>query len=405
MREKRIEFGCKPARLSGTLVEPDGAPAGTALIAHCFTCTQASLAATRLSRRLAERGLAVLRFDFTGLGESGGEFAESDFSRNVEDLVEAADWLSAKIAPPAVLVGHSLGGAAAIVAATRLTKLKALVTIGAPADAAHVLANMDGDLAAIEETGSGPVSIGGRPFRISASFLRVARERDVLSAMRDLPAAKLICHAPRDAVVGIDNASRLFQAARHPKSFLSLEDADHLLTNADDARWLGDVIAAWVSRHLDHSEDEADLPETGMVEVTSLMPGFAVGVRAGHHRWLADEPRSVGGTDGGPTPYDLLLASLGACTAMTVRMVAARENIPLDSVQVDLRHERDHHVDCDHCAEDSARIQAIHRTIAIAGAMEPGQRERLNEVVDRCPVHRTLTGDLHIHDTFAGDFG
>lgn len=403
MRESRVKFGSPNARLSGTLVEPSGRPVGTALFAHCFTCTQASLAATRLSRQLAERGLAVLRFDFTGLGESEGEFAASDFSRNVEDLVKAADWLSAQIAPPSVLIGHSLGGAAAIVAATRLTGLKALVTIGAPSDAAHVLASIEGDLAAIEVAGSGPVSIGGRPFRISDRFLQAAREGDVLSAMHELPAAKLVCHAPRDAIVGIDNATRLFQAARHPKSFLSLENADHLLTDPDDARWLGDVIAAWVSRHLDRAKPEAGLAVTGVVKVTSAAQGFAVDIQAGRHRWIADEPRSVGGTDGGPTPYDLLLASLGACTAMTVRMVATRENIPLDSVEVDLRHERDHHADCDHCAEESARVQAIHRTITIAGAMEPNQRERLKQVVNRCPVHRTLTGGLHIHDTFGGE--
>ncbi len=397
MKERKVEFGAPGGSLSGTLVQPPGKIRGTALLAHCFTCTQASLAATRISRGLAENGLAVLRFDFTGLGKSAGEFSESGFARNVEDLLAAAAYLEREIAPLAVLLGHSLGGAAAIVAAARLPDLKALVTLGAPSDAAHVLANIEGDLAEIERTGSGEVSIGGRPFRISADFLAQARQADVLGAIEQLRMPLLICHSPLDRVVSIDNAGRIFQSAMHPKSFLSLEDADHLLTNAQDARWIADVVTAWSARHLGHECDDAS-PNSGKTVAISDGPGFPVDLTSGHHRWRADEPKSFGGTDTGPTPYDLLLGALGACTAMTIRMVAEREKIPLDTVKVTLDHAHNHQVDCDHCDGEGGRIEAITRMVTINGAMSDKQRERLLTVANRCPVHKTLTGSVHIHD-------
>lgn len=398
MKERKVEFGARGGKLSGTLVEPAGKIRGTALLAHCFTCTQASLAATRISRSLAESGLAVLRFDFTGLGGSEGEFSESGFCRDVDDLLAAAAWLEREIAPVAVLIGHSLGGAAAIVAAARLPSLKALVTLAAPSDAAHVIGNIQGDIDAIERAGSGEVSIGGRPFRVSADFLAQARQADVIGAIEQLRMPLLICHAPLDPVVSIDHAGRLFRSAMHPKSFLSLEDADHLLTDAGDARWIAEVVAAWSSRHLGATPAD-DAGANGKTVVISDEPGFAVDVISGRHRWRADEPESFGGTDTGPTPYDLLLGGLGACTAMTLRMVAQREKIPLDAVRVTLDHARDYQVDCDHCEHDGARIEAITRMISVSGAMSDEQRERLLKVADRCPVHKTLTGPLHIHDS------
>lgn len=402
MIERKVEFDSGGHTLAGTFVAPPTEMRGTAILAHCFTCTQASLAATRISRRLAEEGMGVLRFDFTGLGNSDGDFSRGGFATNVDDLLAAAVYLEREFAPVGVLIGHSLGGAASIVAASRLPALRALVTLAAPSDAAHVLKNIEGDLEAIERERTGEVSIGGRPFRISADFLAQAREADVLGALEKLHLPVLICHAPLDAIVSIESASRLFQAAKHPKSFVSLETADHLLTNASDASWIAGVIAAWAARHLDFAPGEPALDD-GQAVVISDRPGFAVDIATGRHRWRADEPLSIGGTDTGPTPYDLLLGALGACTAMTIRMVAAREGIDLDTVNVTLRHDRNHRADCDHCDDKAGRIEAIDRTLVIEGPMSAEQRNRLFDVAARCPVHKTLTGQVHIHDKLGGD--
>lgn len=397
MADQKYEFmSTSNHKLAGTISMPAGPVRATAIFAHCFTCTQASLAAKRISRALADRGIAVLRFDFTGLGESEGEFAEAGFASSVDDLLFAATFLGEVIAPPSLLIGHSLGGAAALVAASRIESLTALVTLGAPSDAVNVLKRIDGDLAAIERDGTGDVSIAGRPFRISTEFLAQARTANIVEGVAALRIPKLFAHAPRDEIVSIDHAGILFQAAKHPKSFVSLEDADHLLTRAADAEWAADIIAAWAARHLPDVEHAA--AADGTVRVVSAQPGFSVDIAAGQHHWHADEPPSIGGSDSGPTPYDLLLGGLGACTAMTIRMVAAREHIPIDSVTIMLDHNRNHARDCDHCENLDARIEAIHRRIEISGELSTRQRERLLSVANKCPVHRTLTGELHIHD-------
>lgn len=398
MADRRYRFEAAAGHeLAGTISMPAGALRATAIFAHCFTCTQASLAATRISRALAARGIAVLRFDFTGLGESTGEFARAGFASSVEDLLAAAAFLGKELAPPSLLIGHSLGGAAALVAAGRIGSLKAVATLGAPSDAVNVLKSINGDLDAIKRDGEGDVFIAGRRFRIGAPFLAEAREADVIAAVAALRLPLMFAHAPRDEIVSIDHAGRLFQAARHPKSFVSLEDADHLLTNALDSEWVAQVIAAWSARHLPHPKP-AGAATDGTVLVTSPWPGFAVDIVAGSHAWRADEPKSIGGVDSGPTPYDMLLAELGACTAMTMRMVAARENIPVERIEIALEHSRNHGRDCDHCGDANARIEAIHRRIELSGAMSTAQRTRLLSVAEKCPVHRTLTRRLHIHD-------
>lgn len=401
MPDRKYEFvSLAGDKLAGTISMPAGPIKATAVFAHCFTCTQASLAATRISRALADRGFAVLRFDFTGLGESEGDFADSGFARSVDDLVAAAAFLGEILAAPSLLIGHSLGGAAALVAASRIESLKALVTLGAPSDAVNLLKRIDGDLDAIQRDGEGNVSIAGRAFRIGAAFLDQAGEADVIQAVVALRIPLLFAHAPRDEIVSIDHAGKLFQAAKHPKSFLSLDDADHLLTRAADAEWAADVIAAWAARDLPPTPQEA-VASGGSVGVVSAQSGFAVDIVAGKHRWRADEPRSVGGSDSGPTPYDLLLGSLGACTAMTMRMVATREQIPIESILIALDHDRNHARDCDHCDNPDARIEAIRRRIEITGQLSETQRDRLLGVASKCPIHRTLTGDLHIHDEAA----
>ena len=387
--------------LAGTVVQPIGPIRAVALFAHCFTCTRSNRAAVRITDELARLGIATLRFDFTGLGSSEGDFASVGFPNDVDDLVAAADHLASTIGAPQLLIGHSLGGAAVIAAAARIPSMRAVATIGAPADVIHVLDSIHGDLDAIEAQGRGEVSIGGRRFPLSASFLKAAREADIVDAVSHLHAPLLVAHAPKDAVVGIDHARRLFEAARHPKTFLSLDDADHLLLNDADARYVARMIAGWADRYLEPVA-ETDNSEAGRVKVVNNSERLAVAIQTSGHHLIADEPRDAGGENTGPTPYDLLLASLGSCTAMTLRLVAKRESIPLQSVEVTLSHERNHAKDCDHCDQDGARVQAIHRELRLVGDLTDEQRARLLAVAQRCPVHRTLTSSLHIHDRLAG---
>ena len=390
----------KGHRLSSTLATPVGVPRGVALFAHCFTCTQRSKAATRIADQLSRTGIATLRFDFTGLGGSGGDFGQAGFPSDVDDIVAAADWLRATIGAPMLLIGHSLGGAAVLAAASRIPEARAIATIGAPSDVAHALGHVHGDLGRIEREGAGSVEIGGLPFTISAAFLRGSHEAQLQAAVAELRAALLVLHAPSAAVVGIDHARRLFDWAHHPKSFASLGEADHLLRDEADARYVADLIAAWVERYLPAPPE----PPTGVM-ARNHRPALATAISAGRHAGVADEPIAVGGTDLGPTPYDLLLSALGACTAMTLRLVASREGIPLEDVIVSLAHERNHAHDGEHPDDSGAHLQAIHRVLTFSGNLSAEQRDRLVAVAARCPVHRTLTGPLHIHDQLADRVG
>lgn len=385
-------------RLKARIELPVGPVRAVALFAHCFTCTMQSHAATRLTIALAMRGIATMRFDFTGLGGSDGDFANAGFAADVADVVGAADHLRATIGAPALLIGHSLGGAAILAAAGRVPEARAVVTIGAPFDPEHVLHRIDGDLSAIERDGAGDVRIGGRQFRISADFLSNTRGAMPAAQIAGLKRALLVLHAPLDEIVGIDNARQIFEAARHPKSFISLDGADHLLTRLADAEYVAGLIATWSERYLDPVPAGADVA-AGEVLAGSTAGKFATLIRTPGHDLIADEPVAIGGSDAGPGPYDLLLAALGACTSMTVRLVAARENIPVTGVTVRLRHDRNHAADCDHCLESGSRIEAIHRSIGFTGELDDVQRARLMVIADKCPVHRTLTGVLHIHTT------
>lgn len=383
--------------LTGRLIRPFGPVRAIALFAHCFTCTMQSRAAVGISTALARRGIATMRFNFTGLGSSAGDFGMAGFASDVADLIAAAQFLDETIGAPSLLIGHSLGGAAVLAAAGSIASAKAVATIGAPADVAHVLHNIKGDLAAIAETGHGLVTIGGAEYPLAAPFLDAARNFDLLAAVAKLRIPLLFAHAPRDEIVGIENAKSLFEAALHPKTFLSLDDADHLLTKAEDIEYVAAMVASWADRYLPPAADKLELPP-GHVLANNMAGGLAVYLDAGTHHLLADEPVVIGGQNAGPTPYDLLLSALGACTAMTIRIVAKRENMPLEDVSITLSHQRDHHQDCDHCDEGSSHIQAIHRVISLTGDLTDAQRARLLGVAAKCPVHRTVTGTLHIHD-------
>jgi len=386
--------------LAGSLELPTGLVRGGALFAHCFTCTKNSKAAVTVARALARQGLATLRFDFTGLGGSEGEFGRAGFATDVSDLVDAARTLVERFGGPILMVGHSLGGAAVLAAADDLgfDHVAAIATIGAPSDVPHVLENIDGDLEAVRAGESTTVTIGGREFRLSKEFIDKVESADLLAEVARIRKPLMFLHSPTDQIVGIEHASSLFQAAKHPKSFVSLEGADHLLVKEADARFAATVIAGWALRYLP-LRDDWPMPEDGVVVKTGHGK-FGTEVHTKSHRFIADEPRSYGGDDTGPTPYDLLNAALGTCTAMTMKMYADRKNWPLEGITVEVRHERKHADECDHveAMKQGKQLQALHRTITIEGdGLDDDQRAKLIEIADKCPVHKTLEGELHVH--------
>ncbi len=399
MRTERLEFpNAKGEKLSALLDLPLGRPAAFALFAHCFTCGKDNLAAKRISERLAMCGIGVLRFDFTGLGTSEGNFADTHFSSNVDDLVAAADYLRKIHGAPAILIGHSLGGAAVIAAAHRIADARAVVTIAAPCDPAHVTGLFKEQVDKIREQGEVEVSLAGRPFRIKREFLDDISEQRITERLTNLRKALLIFHSPTDDTVSIDNASRIFLAAKHPKSFVSLAGADHLLSKKSDAIYVANVIAAWAERYLEQpAERSEEQIEVGTVLVRETGNGkFQQEILSGPHRFLADEPVKVGGQDSGPGPYDLLLAGLGACTSMTLRLYADGKKLPLKRVSVRLTHNKIHAEDCLNCETKEGMVDRIDRTITFEGALDAEQRKRLLEIADKCPVHRTLKSEIDI---------
>ncbi len=398
MPTERITFaGHDGSQLAARLDLPDGPVLATALFAHCFTCSKDIPAARRISARLAAMGIAVLRFDFTGLGHSDGEFANTTFTSNVEDLIAAAHYLSGRNMAPALLIGHSLGGAAVLRARAGIPSIKAVVTLGAPADPGHVSHHFEAALPEIQAQGSAEVSLGGRPFRIGKAFVDDISEAALSPAVSDLKAALLILHAPRDDTVSIDNASTIFLAAKHPKSFVTLDDADHLITRAADADYAADVIAAWVSRYvkLCPPAPPPGAPE-GVVRVTEADPaGFLQDIQSGpRHHAVADEPASYGGTDRGMSPYGFVSSGLGACTSMTIRMYARRKKWPLTGITVDVCHDKVHAQDAGLASD--GKVDQFRRKIRLQGPLDAAQRAKLLEIADKCPVHRTLEGSAHI---------
>lgn len=399
MRTERLEFAnAKGEKLAALIDLPLGIPNAFALFAHCFTCGKDNLAAKRISERLAICGIGVLRFDFTGLGTSEGEFADTHFSSNVDDLVAAADHLRKTYGMPAILIGHSLGGAAMLAAAHRIADARAIVTIAAPCDPAHVTGLFKEHVDKIREQGEVEVSLAGRPFRIKREFLDDIAGQRIRDCLANLRKALLVFHSPTDDIVGIENASHIFTAAKHPKSFVSLAGADHLLSKRDDAVYVANVITAWAERYIERPAERGDEQiEVGTVLVRETGNGkFQQEVLSGPHRFLADEPVKVGGLDSGPGPYDLLLAGLGACTSMTLRLYAGHKKLPLERVSVRLMHNRIHAEDCLNCETKEGMVDRVDRNITMEGPLDAEQRKRLLEIADKCPVHRTLESEINI---------
>ena len=399
MRTERFEFqNAKGEKLAARLDLPLGAPDAYALFAHCFTCGKNNLAAKRISERLAETGIAVLCFDFTGLGASEGEFANTNFSSNIADLIAAANHLRMTHAAPSILIGHSLGGAAMLAAAGDIPEARAVVTIAAPSDPGHVTGLFKEHIESIRAQGEVEVSLAGRPFRIRREFLDDVAEARLDRNIPNLRKALLVFHSPTDDTVGIENASHIFGAAKHPKSFVSLAGADHLLSAKTDAVYVANVIATWAERYIEKLPAAiAAESEPNVVMVRETGEGkFQQEILSGPHRLLADEPEKVGGNNSGLGPYDLLLAGLGACTSMTMRLYADRKKLPLERVTVRLTHSKEYAADCEDCETREGMLDRIDRKITIEGALDADQRKRLMEIADKCPVHRTLESEIDI---------
>jgi uncharacterized OsmC-like protein/pimeloyl-ACP methyl ester carboxylesterase len=397
MPSERFDFpNARGEKLSARLDRPAGIPVAYALFAHCFTCGKDNLAARRIAEGLTARGIAVLRFDFTGLGASEGEFANTNFSSNVADLVAAANHMHVMFKAPAILIGHSLGGAAVLCAAAELPEARAVVTIGAPADPAHVVGLFAQQVPEIQAQGEVEVSLAGRPFRIRREFLEDIADQRLKDRIARLRKALLVLHSPTDDTVGIDNASAIFLAAKHPKSFVSLDGADHLISQRRDAVYAADVIAAWAERYLDMVPEPDMAPLEGVLVEETHNGKFEQAIIAGSHRYIADEPISAGGNGAGPNPYEYLLAALGACTSMTIRLYAERKQLPLRHVSVLLKHDKIHAQDCENCETKVGMVDRIDRTVTLEGELDELQRAKLLEIADKCPVHRTLSSEIDI---------
>lgn len=391
MPSKKVEFVNKNGyKLSARMEMPlSSKPDAYAVFAHVFTGSK-NLSATRhISRALTLNGIAVLRFDFTGLGDSEGDFSDTNFTSNVEDLLAACRYLRDNHEAPSIMIGHSLGGAASVFAASKVDSIKAVATIGTPSEPKHVTHLLTNKLEDIENTGMAEVNIGGQVFTIKKHFLDDLRSKNMYNIVKNLNKAILVLHSPQDTVVEIENAAKIYHAAMHPKSFVTLNQADHMLTNKNDAFYVGNMIATWAKRYVDipttkklvtHKQVVAQLGDSG----------FTTDIMAGRHGLIADESEDLGGGDFGPSPYEMLNAALGACTAMTLQMYARRKKWDLQEVKVHLSFSRSYREDCEHCDHNEKRLEVFDREIEVKGNLDEVQINRLLEIANKCPVHKTL---------------
>ena len=384
-------------KLSGRLELPaDQHPHNFALFAHCFTCNKNLSAVRNISRGLTSQGFGVLRFDFTGLGESEGDFEDTNFSGNVEDLVAAANFLKEEYQGPTVLIGHSLGGAAAIFAASELDSIKAVVTVGAPSNPKHVTHLLKSNLEEIEANGKAVVNLSGRDFTIKKQFIDDLQTKSLPEVSKNLNKALLVMHSPQDLTVEIKNAEEIYIAARHPKSFVSLDGADHLLMRKEDSVYVGKVIAGWASRYVDIPETPKINSQHQVVASLDDSEGYTTQMKVGNHYMVADEPESVGGKDFGPSPYELVSAGLSACTAMTIKMYVARKGWKLENVEVHTSYGKTHAIDCENCEDPNAIIDTFEREIKLEGELDEKQIKRILQIADKCPVHKTLHSETQV---------
>ena len=391
-------------QLAGRLELPlDQNPHNFVLFAHCFTCTKNLTAVKNIGRALTRVGFGVLRFDFTGLGESEGDFENTNFSGNVNDLIEAAQFLEKNYMAPSLIIGHSLGGAAAVFAASKLPSIKAVAVINSPSKPAHVMHLLKDSTAEINKRGKAKVNLGGIDFTIKKQFLDDIQNKSLKNVVADLRKAILILHTPQDKVVDIKNAEELYIAARHPKSFISLDRADHLLSDKKDSQYVGDAIAGWASRYIDIPEEEKIKSKSKIAASLNGKDAYTTQLKLGEHYGVADEPTSFGGNNFGPTPYEYISAGLAACTAMTIQMYAKRKKWEVKNVTVHIDYSKEHAFDCEACEEKSAKIDTFSRQIKFEGKLTEEQIKKLLEIADKCPVHRTFTSKIQIKTELIND--
>lgn len=400
MKTTKLQFkNAEGLSLSARLEQPvDKQPLAYAIFAHCFTCTKNLIAVTNISRALTAKGIAVLRFDFTGLGESEGDFADTNFSSNVQDLVDASNHLAEHYEAPKIIIGHSLGGAAVLMAAGQISSIEAVATVGAPADPPHVKHLFQSSLEEIESTGEAVVSLSGRPFKIKKQFIDDLEGTDLASRLKALKKPLLILHSPQDETVDISNAEKIYINAMHPKSYISLDGADHLLSKKEDSLYVGSMIASWAARYIDLSSERSDLQTNRQVVVRNEREkGFLSEVMANGHYFMADEPKEIGGTDLAGTPYDLLVAALGACTAITIRMYANHKGIALDEVKVHMTREKRHAADADNTDDPASKMEFIDLDLELHGNLTEEERQGILRIAHKCPVHKTLVNGLEVN--------
>lgn len=404
MLEQTFSFeGSSGDQVTGRLLKrANRTPKGFALFAHCFTCGKDLFSAREITRALCEQGFGVFRFDFTGIGESEGEFSETNFHSNVEDVVAAADFLESKFQSPSLLIGHSFGGTASLVAASRIPSTRAVATIGSPYSPEHVRKNFEEAFREIEETGQAQVNIAGSSFTLKQHFLESIEEPNMKEELRDMDASLLILHSPQDEIVDILNAEEIYRNARHPKSFISLDGANHLLADKQDAKYTGRVIASWSERYLDEPDPSSDSRyESVQVHTGTVKYDTDISVRS--HFFSADEPKSVGGGDRGPTPYELVSGGLGSCTSITLRMYADRKDWPLEEIQVEIEHENVHAEECKNCETDEGKVDVFTRKLKLVGDLTDEQRQRLLNIANKCPVHRTMESEIYVETRLIDD--
>ena len=410
MKSKNLNFKNKEGKeLSGILHLPvDDKPIAIIIFAHCFTCNKDLRAVRNLSAEISSQGLGIFLFDFTGLGKSDGDFSDTNFSSNVDDLIKASKMIEKRFPLPQVFLGHSLGGAAVLKAASNLSTIKAIATIGAPFNPFHVTKLFSEKIEEIKSNGKATVNIGGRPFKLSRDFIHDLDDQNQTATIKNLRRPLLVMHSPQDTIVGIENAASIYQAAHHPKSFISLNNADHLLSDKRHSTYAAKMVANWVvavfekndEATLIKTKEEEDTVSEGFVRAKTYSDSFATPVLAGSHRLLIDEPESLGGSDLGPTPYDLLAGSLAACTTLTIQMYAQRKKWPLEEVVVEVKHSHRHKIDCEESVEIEKKIDHFEKIIYFEGELSDDQINRLKDIANRCPVHRTLENEIEIDSQY-----